>query len=67
LKERFMEMDANKNGILERDEFTELMKKFGFSEGEIDIMMTALDLNNDGSIEYSEFVTGCTQFDKANM
>jgi len=27
------------------------MKKFGFSEGEIDIMMTALDLNNDGSIE----------------
>lgn len=67
LRERFEEVDENKNGILERDEFTNLMKKFGFNESEIDIMMTALDLNNDGSIEYSEFVSGCTQFDKANM
>lgn len=67
LKQKFMEYDSNKNGILERDEFTLVMKQFNFSEQEIDIMITSLDLNNDGQIEFSEFISGCANFDKANM
>jgi len=67
LKEKFMEMDANKNGILERSEFFNVMKQFGFNDQEIEIMIQSLDLNNDGEIEYSEFLSGCGQFDKANM
>jgi len=67
LKAKFWEYDANKNGILERDEFTQVMRCFDFSDAEIDMMMTALDLNNDGQIEFSEFISGCSSFDRANM
>mmetsp|Transcript_58596 Transcript_58596/g.127245 ORF Transcript_58596/g.127245 Transcript_58596/m.127245 type:complete len:130 (+) Transcript_58596:987-1376(+) len=60
-------MDKNQNGVLERKEFTNVMKHFGFEETEIDMMLSALDLNGDGEIEYSEFVSGCANFDKANV
>jgi len=67
LKEKFFEFDDNKNGILERDEFMKFMKTFDFSEQEIDIMISALDLNNDGQIAFSEFIAGCATFDSTNL
>jgi len=67
LKEKFFEFDDNKNGILERDEFMKFMKTFDFSEREIDIMISALDLNNDGQISFSEFIAGCATFDSTNL
>lgn len=52
---------------MERDEFTAVMKTFDFNDTEIDIMMTSLDLNNDGQIEFSEFLAGCATFDNTSM
>jgi len=60
-------MDANHNGVLEHDEFANVMKHFGFDDSGINQMIKALDLNADGQIEYSEFLAGCGSFDNANM
>jgi len=51
LQKKFQEMDANHNGVLEHDEFANVMKHFGFDDTQIDQMIKALDLNNDGQIE----------------
>lgn len=67
MQKKFMQMDANKNGILEHDEFSNVMKGLGFDDMQIDMMIKSLDLNNDGNIEYSEFLAGCGNFEKANM
>lgn len=67
LRKKFMEYDTNHNGVLERDEFTAVMRTFDFSDEEINIMLTSLDLNNDGQIEFSEFISGCANFDSSNM
>jgi len=67
LRAKFFEFDANKNGILEKDEFFQVMRTFDFNDQEIDLMMSALDLNNDGQIEFSEFIAGCATFDSANL
>jgi len=67
LQKKFMEMDTNHNGVLEPDEFSNVMKHFGFEDSAIAQMIKSLDLNGDGQIEYSEFLAGCGSFDKANM
>lgn len=38
LRNKFMEADENKNGILEKDEFQKLMDEFGFESNEIEMM-----------------------------
>jgi len=51
LQKKFQEIDTNHNGVLEHDEFTNVMKHFGFDSAQVDTMIKALDLNNDGQIE----------------
>jgi len=41
--------------------------KYGFEMSEVEQVIEAVDLNGDGEIEFSEFITGCSNFDTANM
>ena len=61
LEKQFKEWDKNGDGVLSRDEIIEGYKKtYGFvDEGEIDNMISSLDLDGNGVIDYNEFLT-CT-------
>jgi len=67
LKETFFEFDDNKNGVLDRDEFSKVLAKYGFDESETDQVIAAVDVNGDGEIEFSEFITACSNFDTSNL
>ena len=61
LEKQFKEWDKNGDGVLSRDEIIEGYKKtYGFvDEGEIDNMISSIDLDGNGVIDYNEFLT-CT-------
>lgn len=67
LKATFLEYDDNKNGVLDHDEFSKVLMKYGFEMSEVEQVIEAVDLNGDGEIEFSEFITGCSNFDTANL
>jgi len=54
----FQAADVNGNGELDRGEFMEAMRQlnFGLSKKEIQSLMAFIDKNNDGRINYEEFV-----------
>lgn len=55
----FNVLDEDHNGHLTRDEFLKGASKFfgdGLTEKEVDELYKAADLNNDGTIQYGEFV-----------
>jgi len=60
LKEVFRQFDKNGDGVLERDELLEGYMKLGKSKIEaekiVDRIMKEIDLNNNGTIDYSEFL-----------
>lgn len=53
--------------MLDRDEFSVVMKKLGQKDHEISKMLDSLDISGDGQIEQSEFVAGCVSFQKSNL
>lgn len=67
LKQTFFEYDDNKNGILDREEFTKVLEKYGFDLSEVDQVIKAVDVNGDGEIEFSEFINACSNFDQTNL
>jgi len=54
----FRAFDHNGDGSISRDELLDAMRRFGhsFSDAECDEMFTQADLNNDGKIDWDEFV-----------
>lgn len=54
----FRAFDHNGDGSISRDELRDAMQRFGhsFSDDECDEMFTQADLNNDGKIDWDEFV-----------
>ena len=54
----FKMFDKDKNGYIERDELKQMMTKLGekLTDGEIDEMMKEADTDNDGRVNYNEFL-----------
>lgn len=54
----FSAVDADKNGYLTRDEFSDILKEYGFyaTSEEISWLIDRYDKNRDGRISYSEFL-----------
>ena len=55
----FKEYDKNGNGVIENNEFEELIRVLGFtdvSKEDIDSLFKDVDLNKDSTISFSEFL-----------
>lgn len=61
LKEMFISLDKNKDGMLSQSELengmSEILTFFNIDEEELRQMVEAIDTNQDGFIDYQEFVT----------
>ncbi|KAG5184765.1 hypothetical protein JKP88DRAFT_289709 [Tribonema minus] len=58
IREVFRGVDVDGNGTLDRAEFLKCLRDsgLGFTRRELNLMMTVVDRNNDGVIDYEEFV-----------
>ena len=63
LKKAFEVMDANKDGVVTKDELKTLLKGLGedVTDDVVDEMIKIADENNDGKIEFEEFVKAATE------
>lgn len=55
IKAMFEKYDRNHDGLISRDELTDVLTAIGCGE-DVDAMFQKIDLNHDGKIEYSEFL-----------
>lgn len=57
----FRSFDEDGNGVLSRKEFKKCLKasKLGFTRKEVNLLLSAVDENDDGTISYEEFVPIC--------
>tara|TARA_B110000305_G_C18995060_1_gene427922 strand:- start:225 stop:452 length:228 start_codon:yes stop_codon:yes gene_type:complete len=62
LKKAFDVMDANKDGVVTRDELKSLLKGLGeeVTDEIVDEMINIADSNNDGKIQFDEFCKAAT-------
>ena len=62
LKKAFEVMDANKDGVVTKDELKNLLKGLGedVTDEVVDEMIKIADSNNDGKIQFEEFVKAAT-------
>jgi len=58
LEKLFAVADVNGDGVLQPEEFANLLRRsgFNFSPGQVAQLVRAADVNQDGVIEYSEFI-----------
>ena len=58
IMEVFIAMDVDKDGVLSRREFSRALKRLGVGipDKEVNMLFAQLDVNMNGSIEYSEFL-----------
>lgn len=61
LKEQFCMIDQDGNGTISRKEFDESFSKISksISQKELDNVWRVLDMNHNGTIDYSEFICAC--------
>jgi len=61
LRSLFIKVDANGDGRITKDEFQKGLKSSGieYKENEMQDIMYLLDTNNNGYIDYTEFIAGC--------
>ena len=61
LRSVFERCDADGSGYLDRKEFTKALKsaEVGLTKKEINLLLSEVDFNDDGVIEYAEFVPVC--------
>ncbi len=69
LQQVFQQFDKNGDGVLERDELLEGYAKMGKSKAEakriVDDILDKIDINKNGTIDYSEFLMANLQKDDA--
>lgn len=69
LKDIFRQFDKNGDGVLERDELLEGYMKLGKTKEQakkiVDKIMREIDLNNNGTIDYSEFLMANLKYEDA--
>jgi len=58
LREAFKEFDHNKDGAISKDELARVMKNFNtmVTEQELEQMVTLVDTNGDGGVDFKEFL-----------
>eukprot|EP00930_Biecheleria_cincta_P095477 TRINITY_DN87438_c0_g1_i1.p1 TRINITY_DN87438_c0_g1~~TRINITY_DN87438_c0_g1_i1.p1 ORF type:complete len:721 (-),score=122.97 TRINITY_DN87438_c0_g1_i1:137-2299(-) len=57
LKEQFRSVDKDGNGMISRSELAQVLQKTGqFDESELDYIYSECDANNDGQLNYEEFI-----------
>lgn len=57
LKEQFRNVDRDGNGMISRNELAQVLRKTGeFDESELDFIYSECDANNDGQLNYEEFI-----------
>ena len=61
LRKLFIQIDVNGDGRINNDEFRKALQNYGFNltSTEITQLMNKLDANNNGYIDYTEFIAGC--------
>lgn len=59
----FLESDKDGNGVLDKQEFKRLMQSadLGLSKKQIKFLYAEADINDDGTIEYREFIPACVE------
>jgi len=59
----FVQSDGDGNGVLDRAEFKRLMQgaDLGLSAKQIKLLYSQADINEDGTIEYREFIPACVE------
>ncbi|CAM9390354.1 unnamed protein product, partial [Chrysoparadoxa australica] len=63
IKEVFESCDRDGNGSLDRQEFLKCLREsgLGFTRRELNLVLTMVDRNHDGVIDYDEFAPVCTE------
>ena len=63
LKKAFEVMDANKDGVVTKDELKTLLKGLGeeVTDEVVDEMINIADENGDGKVQFEEFVKAATE------
>ena len=63
LKAAFDETDTNKDGLVQKDELKNLIKKQNWEQSEefLNELMTFIDENGDGAVDFSEFCKAMTE------
>ncbi|MCQ2821661.1 MAG: protein kinase, partial [archaeon] len=56
LKNKFMEMDKDKNGTISYEELKEGLSPYGLAENQIKEMFDLVDTDKSGAIDYTEFI-----------
>ena len=61
LTQLFLKGDNDGNGVLDKKEFKKLLQgcELGLSASDIKVLYTQADVNDDGCVEYREFIPAC--------
>mmetsp|Transcript_25620 Transcript_25620/g.28444 ORF Transcript_25620/g.28444 Transcript_25620/m.28444 type:complete len:166 (+) Transcript_25620:49-546(+) len=64
LRKAFIKIDINGDGVLSKQELVEgvsVVPECNIKEEDWDLVIQLMDTNNNGSIDYTEFIAGCMQ------
>lgn len=64
IAEKFMEIDQDKSGFIDKEELTEAFMQMGIPCPNIDDILEKVDTNKSGRIDFTEFLTVMTTQDK---
>jgi calcium-dependent protein kinase len=60
MRNMFLQLDTDGNGSLSRDELIRGAEKLRVTVEEIDTILEECDVDGDGCVNYSEFITAAT-------
>ncbi|VDP86144.1 unnamed protein product [Echinostoma caproni] len=64
LEERFYELDADHNGFICREEFTQEIQRCGLPERLAERLLRNHDVNGDGQVTKEEFIASLTKIEE---